>query len=452
MQKVQALLLAEQQLWATQTPATADARTANSDGCFLSDGGSKATVANDYAEDAAGAMASQAYRVGQHYENITVLAERNSTNADGTARQEVDVNYDIVYADGTRSLASTRTPMTMIAGSSSGTPGCSTPTNKPDLRFFGNRRIVDASVQARNIYYATKRISNGTANGAALRREVRFSVSDPSKVATYVVVRGPGAKGGSGADFSLLLLSPRLVRDAPAMQGLPGSANYKDSDNFRICMGADSNQLPDQAYASCSGSGTTGDAWGWSVAAGASAPEVAGADASFAAWGFQAGGTYTFEVYGDDGWATKGGSVGKTPLASYQVTLPRLPYSFADMTAAPAAFSVVTSSLALADVASAFKGAGGNTTLSWTAAKPPAGGLPLALGSVWAHDQGPKQGAANYPRVRQTVSYYPGASATSATVALPGVLAGAASTVYGEYATSYTDRNRGAVATIVRFQ
>lgn len=449
---MQALLLAEQQAWATDTPATADARAARWDGCYLSDGNSKASVAESYTQDAAGTRASEAYRVGLRYENMVVLAERNSTNADGSARQEVDVNYDIVYADGTRSLADNRPPTTLIAGSSSGTPACSTPTSKPDLRFFGNRRIVDASAQARNIFYRTQRISDGADNGATVRREVRFVVTDPGKVATYVVVRGPGAKGGSGADFSLLLLSPRLIRDAPAMQGVPGAANYKDSDNFRLCVGEDSNKIPDQAYAACASKGTSGDAWGWSMNAAATAPEIAGGDASFATWGFQAGGTYTFEVYGDDGWATKGASVGKTPIASYQVKLPRLPYTFADMAAAPAAYSVIQSSLPLASVAGAFTGAGGNTTLSWTAAKPPAGGLPLVLGSVTVHDQGPKQGATSFPRVRQTLFTYPGAGATSATVALPGVLVGAGSTVYGEYATHYTDRNRATVATIVRFQ
>ena len=453
LQKVQALLKAEEQQWASETPASADARTASWDGCMLSDGNTKASVAAEFAEDAALARASETYRVGLRYENIAVLAERNTSNADGSARHEVDINYDVVYADGTRSLAANRAPTTLIAGSSSGTPGCTAPDNKPELRFFGNRRIVDVSAQARNLYYVNKLRGNGADNGTGLRREVRFVVSDPSKVATYAVVRGPGPQGGSGAPFSLLLLSPRLVRDAPQMQGLPGAANYRDDDNFRFCWGADTARVPDQAYAFCGGSnGSSADAWGWNLNGNASAQQLAAGDASFAAQGFQAGGTYTFEVYGDDGWSAKGGSVGKTPIATYQVKLPRLPFGFAEMAAAPAAYSSIASSLSMQGVADAFYAFGGSTTLSWNAAKPPAGALPMALSLVSVHNQGPKAGSANWPRVRQTLLGYPGAGATSATVALPGRPAGAGSTIYSEYANHYTDRNRGTVTTIVRFQ
>ncbi len=449
-QQIADLVATHQQKWAAGVPDTIESRTELWDACYLSGGSTKATEAALFSEDPTTYKASLNYLVGQKMENVQVLAERNTTNADGTARKEVDVVYDTVYADGTRALAANATPTTLIAGSSTGTPGCAGGDNKPALRFMGNRRSVGVNVYARNIAYITNKISDGSSNGGSVRREVRFVVNDPSKVATYVVVTGSGPAGNAGAPFSLKLLSPRLMRDAPEMKGLPGTGTYRDDDNFRFCWGADSNIVPDVAYADCTSKGVAGDAWGWTT----SGADPAAADNGFAGQGWAAGAKYTFKVYADDGWKTINGHVGKTPIATYDGTLVRLPYTFAQMYAAPASYAFVSSALSGAQVADGFKTSGGTNTLSITKpAAPPTGGLPFVLGSAGSHRQGPVVGTTTgYPRIRSSRLVFPGSIATAATIPFDGLPTGASATVYGEFNLNYTDRNSGQVQTVWRYQ
>ena len=133
--------------WATGVPATTELRTSLFDGCYLHDGRSKAWLTADTEANLAAYALRDAYQVGRRSSNLQVLALRNAVNADGSTRREIDVQYDISYSDGT---STSQTKSTLISGSSSGTPRCTTPQNLAGLRYLGNQQIVQAAVRANN--------------------------------------------------------------------------------------------------------------------------------------------------------------------------------------------------------------------------------------------------------------------------------------------------------------
>ncbi len=117
----------------------------------MNNGFSKALGIADYDADPL-RVASRQFDIGSTRSNITVLADRPSTNADGTTRRELDVEYVINYTDGTKLEKATQT---LISGSSSGSTMadksvCAVAENKTEWRFFGNRKVVNTFVNATN--------------------------------------------------------------------------------------------------------------------------------------------------------------------------------------------------------------------------------------------------------------------------------------------------------------
>ncbi|HRQ66914.1 MAG TPA: hypothetical protein PKZ76_18950 [Xanthomonadaceae bacterium] len=443
LERVQAYLAAEQRLWATEVPSGEQAFAA-SDSCYLTNGATKEMRIATYN------ASSAAFRKGFRFENVEILEERQTTNADGSARHEVDVRYDEVFTGGTSTKG---IHTTLIAGSSAGTPGCATPTTGEDMRSLGNRRILGAVVQARNISYSYNRLSDGTPqdNPTQLRRELRWNITDPSGVATYVVISGPG-RNGDGTPFSMKYISPRMMREAPELQGVVGSATYLDTDSFVRCRSNANDGVANADTADCVGLGGTGTGWGVRLNPPYSAERIAQVDTIFESLGFEAGGQYTIAVYNDDGWKTVNGQAGKTPIATLTALTDRLPYTLAEMTASPAAHPVIAvSSLTPAQLVEGFKTTGGVLDLTWTAAEAPAGAAPMAIASTYTHRQGPKTDAAPWPRVRGSLVQWPAPGALSLELPFEGKPEGASATSYAEYAIQYTDRNNGWIIMNVQY-
>ena len=415
------------------------------DGCLLDGGQSNAYQIKDYNDNLAARKLENAFRVGSIRSNVKVVAERATTNADGTARLEADITFDVVFKDGTSAIG---VESTLVSGSTAGS--CATPTSGSDFRFFGNQQKVSVSLQHRNSRTDIFDLATGApaATPTQRRRDIRFVVRDPAKVATYSIVTGPGPKGPAGEAFSLKLLSPRILRDAPELAGKVGnSSNWEDTDTFRFCRITGSTAVPVAEIADCTAQGATGDNVGFTMSSNvADAAAQQSADTGFAAQGWVPGGTYTFAIYADDGWKTVNGQVGKTPIATYTFSLKRLPYTFVEMFAAnpPFNYPSFTSSLAPAELAPLLTGTGGTTTLTDMQARAPAGGLPVALSGVFLFNQGFNIGAiGGWPRTRESESVFPGSTATTVTIPIKGKNPATTAKSFSEINLSYSDRNFG---------
>ena len=413
--EVAAFAKASEDLFATAVPASAAARFALTDSCWANNGRTRTNAIADWETNAAAYAARDAYLVGRKIQNIQVLAVRDRLNADGSSRREVDVQWDVVHRDGSVARASKET---LISGSSSGTPGCTTPQTGTALRALGNQQLVQTSVRANNLREQRYSIANGAALSPAVRfrREVQFQITDPMGNATYVIVRGPGPTNtidGVVYPFSMKFLSPRLLRSAPELQGKAGNfLNWMDDDGFRNCRLA-SGAVPVVHIVDCVADGAPSNNWGWGPVATADAT----ADQGFAAQGWVAGGVYRFDVYNDDGWKTVNGHAGKTPIATYHATLDRLPYTFVEMADR---YPVID----LGGLSGAQLAANANSatpaplSLGWTRpATPPQ--WPLHhLYQVWEFHQGAKignPGTTFNPAYRTLTRAYPGTTATSTT-------------------------------------
>jgi hypothetical protein len=441
-------------------PDTGEARySGRNDACYLNDGRTLPYLIADYNADVAQAKAAQAFRVGSIYNNIKVLAERNTTNSDGSARREIDIEFDATLGDGTKVDGAFET---IIYGSSFGS--CATPDSRNEWRFFGNRRVVAVGLQARNNFEQRYLIASGVDASPAQfwRRDIRFAVTDPLGNADYVVVTGPGPQAAGGKPFSIKLLSPKISRDAPEMLGKAGNANWRDNDTFRWCnLVPGSTTPPDAEVADCVTNGVSGDNWGFGITD-RSAANLATGDTGFANQGWVAGGVYTFKVYKDDGWKTVNGQATKTPIATYTATLKALPYTFAEMDAAIAGSTdsryggFNSSSQTPVQLADALKNAGVSSAMTWAKATLPAsGGKPMALSNLYVFGQGPKVGnpaGLNFPRIREISLIYPGASATSGNVFFDGKPATMQAKTYAEAATEFTDRNGNFIRSLIVFQ
>ena len=451
-----AFLAAFDQSTAT-APATGAAATALQDSCFLDNGANKQFLTTSY--DAAGpdALASVYGRVqrqnsfGAKRTNIQVLEDRKTTNADGSARREIDVKYDIIYPDGT---TDTEVQTTLIAGSSSGS--CATPDNKSDVRFFGNRALVDPQIIGRNTQTIQINLSDGSLKtpNAIDRREVRFQFRDPGQVASYIVVSGPGPIAANGKSFSLKLLSPRIVRDAPELAGKPGTATFSNTDGFQICTTPNgTTQVPEASIADCVGSGVQGDTWGYGFPFTTDAASIAAADQQFNSQGWVAGGVYTVSVYADDGWKTINGQDGKKPIATYTKTLEALPYTFAQKHTAPSRYPKITAiSMTLAQIAEAARTGGGVATFTWDSALPPPGGSPMGLLSAYTYADGPKSGSTTgFPRVRELAFFSPALNTTTAEVSFTGKNPATDNKRIQQFVLSYTDRQGHIIMRTLQF-
>jgi hypothetical protein len=451
LSQVTTFLASVDALWATAVPAPAT-RLSVTDDCFLDDGRTKAFNLTDLTARQQEVAAQDAYRIGERRGNIQVLAERNTTNSDGSTRREVDVQFDITYADGSaeRSVRST-----VISGSSFGTPRCAAPQNSSALRTLGNQQLIRIEARARNL-----REENYSLAGVPLvplvtyRNDVQMFVRDPMGNSTYIIVSGPGPAGAGGQPFSLKLISPRLLRSAPELAGRNGNyLNWDDNETFRFCRVVGPT-VPVASVADCVGQGATGNNWGWNT----STPNAA-ADAGFAGQGWTAGGNYTFAVYNDDGWKTVNGHAGRTPIATYTTTLKRLPYTFVEMAGSGPAtdnfprFTAPTPPSMASNLVSA---APTPMNVTWS-------GLPtfantgggFRLFSIYEYFEGPKSTnpmGAFYPAYRSNIESYPGSTAVAVTGLVVGpTLADMTAKSYAEFGLVYLDRNDSLIFSIISF-
>lgn len=444
-----ALLQAADALYASRMPTSGAERMSLVDACFLHEGRSRDWTVQDTDAQLAEFQARDAYLLGRSSRNLQVLAERRSTNPDGSSRHELDVQYDVAYADGSRDLG---VQYTLISGSSQGTPHCSTAQTGSGWRFLGNRRLVQVAVRARNLRDERYNITSGVAQFPAVtyRRELRWLISDPLGRATYVIVSGPGpvtTVNGAGVPFSLKMLSTRVLRSAPELSGRPGSyLNWRDDDGFRYCLApGGGSAVPVAQVADCLGQGASADNWGHT-----SATPDAAADAVHDAMGFVAGGTYVFQVYDDDGWKTVNGHANRTPIATYSATLGRLSYRFTELAgSSPATDRFPRLSFpgqSLVQVRNNVMGiAPGPMKAAWSAPGALPDTRPFRLFQLWEYFHGAKLGNlgnASFPGYRYIRFHFPGSIATSLdslpVSARPAELSGKS---YNEFTLQYLDRN-----------
>lgn len=400
---------------ATALPPNGTARMALTDGCWASNGRTRANFIVDYDANLAAYLKRDAYLVGRRIENIQVLGLRNLVNADGSARREIDVQWDVVYTDGTKAVGDRNV---LISGSSAGTARCTTPQVGSTLRALGNQQLLQTDLRANNLREERYAIANGAAvtPQVRVRREIQFQISDPMGNATHVVMTGPGPTNtiaGTRYPFSMKFLSPRVLRSAPELLGKPGNfLNWADDDGFRNCRMADGS-VPVAPIVDCIANGATSNTWG----IGYTDTPNAAADSSFEAQGWVAGGVYRFDVYNDDGWKSVNGHASRAPIATYYAELDRLPYRFTELTAADLPRITIGGGLSPAQVAAnAVSATPVPLTLSWTRPALSPQQRQMQLFMIWEFHQGPKTGNASgvfNPAYRTLNRIYPGSTATS---------------------------------------
>ena len=440
--------------FASSVPGTGTTRTAFSDGCSLDDGYTKAVSIALIDADPALSVQENKYRIGATRTNVKVLADRVTTNADGSKRRELDIKYDVNYADGTAySNADPAVVTTLISGSSSGSVMasgalCTTPQTGSNFRFYGNRAVVNAVVRPWNQRYQRYSLATGAALSSAVdyNKYIQFRIVDPSNFAKYVVVKGPGLPSSG-----YKMLSVRILRGDPLLAGKNSNyIDWLDADAFRICRNSTNGRAAD--VADCAGFGARSNSLGaFNVA-----PALA--DSTFDAIGFVAGGAYTVAVYNDDGWKTVNGQAAQTPIATYTRILRSLPSSAVALAGSGVTsdlFPRFTSSLTPVQIAATIGSKlAGTTDLSWTALAPLPDAGKFGLYDLYTYEEGrASAGPAFYPASRRFVPVYPAAAALSA----PGFTIPAASSVlvtptYAEFGIEYNDRNSRWIASVVSFE
>ena len=459
--EINALLASQDALSARSLPASGAIALSLTDACYRDDGGTKAYKISDYDANLALVYARDAYRIGAKRTNMQVLAVRNSTNSNGSSRREIDVQYDLVYSDGS---ATRGNPETLISGSSHGTSGCSSPQTGSSLRFLGNQRLVNFYIQARMTREERYSIATGAAIAPSVRyrRDIQFRVTDPLGSATYVVVSGPGPAGsvnGKSVPWSWKMVSPRVMRSAPELAGKTGNyTNWLDDDTFYYC--GFSAGTPVASASDCLTYGAISDNWGWGLT---STPNAA-ADKSFTDQGWVVGGAYRVDVYNDDDWKTVNGHAFRAPIATYYETLKTLPRTFVEMAGTGttptsndqfARFNLGT--LGPTGVLANFlKVTPAPINLSWSTQPPLSSTEPLRLQLGFEYFDGSKVGIASgatWPKLRLLTQIYPGSTATSQSnwpvQPLPTDMA--QRSLYNK-ALQYSDRNQSRVRSIVSFQ
>ena len=428
-----------------------------SDGCLLSNGRSKAYLVAEFDGDLKSTAARQHF-IGSTRSAPQVIAERTTTNADGTTRREIDIRYAVNFKDGSKNDLTAVD--TIISGSSAGSKmadgsTCATPDSKSDWRFFGNRKVVSTFVNATNEIAERTVLATGLPFAPAVfhRKYVTLGVNDPAKVATYAIISGPGlTTAGTGIAMTLKLVSPRLLRDAPEFAGKSGNfVNWKDDDNFRICRTA-TGGFEFAETANCVLNGATADRW--EVTNG----DPVALDTAFAAFGYAAGGIYTIKVYADDGWKTVNGQLSKTPIATYTSTLDNLPFSAAALAPAGAASRYparLTSSKTAADVATAILAKTAfSLNLTWAAPGAMPDGRPTAHSNVYFFEQGRASAGTSFNPASREVSLveYAGAAATAVNATVPAAATQLVTPTYVEYGIQYNNRNGNTVRAVYIWQ
>ena len=445
----------------TAIPTTAAAALSIDDSCFLNNGNTKAMLSAEIDANIPEYVAANTYRVGSTRTNIRVTAERNIINADGSARLEADVLYDINYTDGSKDIDAVNT---VVTGSTTGL--CATPQKSAESRFLGNQRIVGVNVTARNERAARYSRATGDSIGTInYSNGLQFNVSDPQGKATYAVVTGPGMFNIAGVDtaFSIKLLSTRLLTNDPLLAGKNGTfTNFKPSDTFRLCrspstLAGNSNSPIPSGVTECTlgASGTIVSRTMPVINTGASSAQISGTDGAFANIGFVVGGTYTFKIYNDDGWKSANGESGKTPIATYTAINNSLPYTFAQMVGTnglddhkfPKLTSGPLSTAQITDVLSNPTPA--SLALTWSAPSLQADGRIFRLTEVGQFFQGAKATNATgvlWPAERYYNPTYLSGNATSINNL---IISPTPTTIsfksYAEFGLNYTDRNNARI-------
>jgi hypothetical protein len=424
------------------------------DGCYFDNGRSNISSVAEFDADPQAVEASK-FRIGSTRTGLKVLADRSTTNPDGSSRRELDMQYDINYTDGSIDNATTAT---VVYGSSTGSKlpdgtACTTAENKAEWRFYGNRRAVSASLTARNVRLERYALADGTANSTKVvySKYISLTVEDPGRYATYATVSGPGL-AINGVPVVLKLLSPRLLRDDPLLAGKPGNyVDQRDGNSFNICRTA-TGGYADAAVADCVQYGASSSAWGsfnYAVAA--------DADQGFDSTGVIAGGVYTFKIYNDDGWKTVNGQAGKTPIATYTGTLNHLPYSAAAMASTGVngdLFPRFTSlSRSTTEIAAAIRQkAVILVDATWSAPGAMPDASKLGWGSVYAYDIGRANTlAADYPASRNLTQIYPAKGATQSTLPSPTPGPQLVDATFGEIDLFYSTHDGNTVTSVLVF-
>lgn len=457
-QQVQALVALLDAAFASNTLDLAAVDDAFVDKCSINNGYTRETGrAYREANPLLSALYNR-YRIGSTRTNVEVLAERTSTNPDGSSRRELDVKYKVSYTDGTSTDPSTEGITTLISGSSQGSvfgPGrnCTVPQVGSNLRFFGNRKIVDARIRPWNTRNERYNLADGAALASAVdySKWIQFRFSDPSKFAKYMVVNGPGLPGSG-----MKLLSPRIQRDPALFAGKRGNfVDWQDDDSFRICRSSSGGVAASDADCNVYGAQSTNR--------GAFNRTPALADSEFDSHGFVAGGVYTVKVYNDDGWIGVNGHAAQTPIATYSVTLHHLPYSAVALAGSGVdndLYPRMTTSISKADLATAFRTKSGFTTnLNFTAIGTMPDAVKFGWGDIYAYIEGDAAG------VTSTPFGWPRSRPADLGVAVPtagetGVanytMAAAGSVLvtprYGEIGLNQSNRRGGFVASYLTFE
>lgn len=435
---------------AMAVPATGSANAAFLDGCYLGDGATKALAISSFDANLVQELESRKFQIGSTRTNVQVLAERNTINADGTSRRELDIQFQINYADGTVEKSVART---LISGSSAGTSmgggvACATPDTSGDLRFLGNRAVVSAGLRAVNQRNERYSLATGAPLASAVdyNKVVQLRISDPGNVASYAVVTGPGLPAAG-----VKMLSPRLLRDDALLAGKRGNnVDWLDTDNFTFCRSATTSLAADTVDCATRGAGGTNF--------GASNLAAAAADASFDALGFVAGASYTVAVFNDAGWKTVNGQATQTPIATYPLTLNSVPYSAVALAGTGVGadlFPRLTSSLPLVDIATNLRNKAASTTnLSGTALGILPDGGNFGWGNVNAFVSGRASvGTATWPGSRQSATTYPtGIVTTLSGYTMPAPTSQMVTTTYGEVTVTLFNRNGAAVSSAITFE
>lgn len=391
-------------------------RLSLTDSCWATNGRTRANYIADYDANLATYQKRDAVLVGRKVQNIQVLAVRNSTNPDGSARREIDIQWDVVYTDGSLVRGEINA---LISGSSAGTPRCTTPQTGSSLRALGNQQVVGVAARANNQREERYALSGGAPLSPQVRyrREVEWQIVDPMGNATYAIVTGPGptnTTGGVTYPFSMKFLSTRLLKSAPELQGKAQNfLNWLDDDSYRNCF-LSSGAVPAAALVDCSANGGSATAWGIGFT---STPDAA-ADKSFADQGWVAGAVYRFDVYNDDGWKGLNGHAGKTPIATYYDTLDRLPYTFVQMADRYPVINLVGITPAQLATSVTSPNPTPIPSMTWTKPATQPDGRVLTLNQMWEFHQGPKQGntGSNFnPAYRTLNRVYVGTTTTSTT-------------------------------------
>ena len=441
---------------ATAIPATGATALALTDGCSLNNGASKALAVSDYDADSL-RVASRQFEVGSVRSAISVTADRTIANANNTVRREIDVQYVIDYADGTRDEKATQT---LITGSSAGSTladgsACAASQDSADLRFFGNRKIANTFVNASNDKTDHLLLASGLAATPAITysRYITLGVRDPSKVATYATVSGPGLTSAPGVPATFKMISPRLLRDDPLFAGKLGNfVDWRDTDTFQVCRSS-TGTFAAEEVADCVTNGAAGSLWG---SFGLTDPSAQ--DAAFNSINLAAGGVYTVKLYAGIGWKTVNGQATETPIASYTSTLENLPMStvaLASTVAVPGKFPAFnTSSVTPPNVASNVRNKTAfSTDLTWFAP----GVLPDArkagLSSLLSFEQGrASAGTAFNPASRQVTLSFPASTALLATFNVPAPVPALVTPLYFQASLEYSNRNGNFIRNLRTFQ